>query len=419
MSVKQREWMKKDGSITKAWVVGYNDARGRWRTKQFDRKRDADDYHASVKTQVRKGLHVADNEAVTVEAACHIWLGKCEAEPVEYSTLRQYRGHVTNHIVPAVLHDGKIVLGRVLTTKLSRGVVAAFRDHLLKANSRATAKKVFTSFKSMLAEARRRELMAHNPCEAIEISERQRDQADQMATRVFMQPSDIKAFAAAATAIAAKKPTHLNRMMVVLCTVLPFTGLSASEFRGLYWENVDFANHSLRVRTRADERNKIGKLKAGMRYREIPMTPEVEQTLRAWREACPRDPATGQPGLVFPRKNGQIEAHNVFLDRGFHPIQLRAGIAVPRVAENGEMEVDEHGNVVMVGKYTGLHDFRHFFASWLIAHMKADPKRVQTYMGHGSIRITYDTYGHLFQMTNADHSAFAEAAKRVFADAAD
>jgi integrase len=419
MSIKEREWTNKDGSVTRVWVSGYNDANGKWKTKQFNKKKDAQAHQESVKTDVRKGIHIADSEGITIEQACRVWLDKSEAEAVEGSTLRQYKGHVNNHIVPAKLNDGKVILGKVLTTKLTKGLVASFRDQLLRENSRATAKKVFTSFRSVLAEARLRGSMAHDPAEKIEINERQRDHADQMVNRAFMQPSDIKAVIAAAREIGTEKPRHHNRMMVVLCKVLPFTGLSAGEFRGLYWENVDFVGHRILVRTRADEKNAIGKLKAGMRYREIPMTPEVEQALREWREICPRDPRTGELKLVFPRGNGRVEAHNVFLDRGFHPLQIRAGIVVPRLDDNGETLIDEAGNPVMVGKYIGLHDFRHFFASWLIKFMKADPKLVQTYMGHSTIRMTYDIYGHLFQMTNADHSAFAKAAEKVLAEAAD
>ena len=49
----------------------------------------------------------------------------------------------------------------------------------------------------------------------------------------------------------------------------------------------------------------------------------------------------------------------------------------------------------------GLHSLRHFYASWLI-NRKVDGgrempiKSVQTLLGHASITITADTYGHLF-----------------------
>jgi integrase len=52
-------------------------------------------------------------------------------------------------------------------------------------------------------------------------------------------------------------------------------------------------------------------------------------------------------------------------------------------------------------KYTGLHALRHFYASWCI-NAKADgglelsPKAAQGRLGHSTIMMTYDTYGHLF-----------------------
>jgi integrase len=59
--------------------------------------------------------------------------------------------------------------------------------------------------------------------------------------------------------------------------------------------------------------------------------------------------------------------------------------------------IDQHGKP----KYTGLHAFRHFYASWCI-NRRADgglelpAKIVQERLGHASITITMDRYGHLF-----------------------
>ena len=42
-----------------------------------------------------------------------------------------------------------------------------------------------------------------------------------------------------------------------------------------------------------------------------------------------------------------------------------------------------------------MHVFRHFYASWCIDR-NLPPKVVQERLGHSSITITYDRYGHLF-----------------------
>ena len=71
--------------------------------------------------------------------------------------------------------------------------------------------------------------------------------------------------------------------------------------------------------------------------------------------------------------------------RGLAPILIAAGLA------------DKAGKP----KYA-LHAFRHFFASWCINRrqdggLELPTKTVQERLGHASIVMTMDTYGHLFR----------------------
>ena len=83
------------------------------------------------------------------------------------------------------------------------------------------------------------------------------------------------------------------------------------------------------------------------------------------------------------------------------PAQVAAGV------------VDSEGKA----KYTGLHALRHFYASWCM-NRRADGglelplKVVQHRLGHASITITADTYGHLFPPS--DDGAELAAAERLF-----
>ena len=68
-------------------------------------------------------------------------------------------------------------------------------------------------------------------------------------------------------------------------------------------------------------------------------------------------------------------------------------------------------------KYTGLHALRHFYASWCINPVERGgqglpPKVVQELLGHSSIVITMDTYGHLFPR-NEDADQKLAAAERA------
>lgn len=58
-----------------------------------------------------------------------------------------------------------------------------------------------------------------------------------------------------------------------------------------------------------------------------------------------------------------------------------------------------------VGQPCRIHDLRHTHAAWLIAAGE-HPKTIQTRLGHSSIQVTMDRYGHLMEGLDdrtADH----------------
>ena len=72
----------------------------------------------------------------------------------------------------------------------------------------------------------------------------------------------------------------------------------------------------------------------------------------------------------------------------------------------------------MQPKYTGMHTLRHFFASWCINRkqdggLELPLKVVQERLGHSSVTMTADTYGHLFPRGD-DTAELAAAEKALF-----
>jgi integrase len=70
---------------------------------------------------------------------------------------------------------------------------------------------------------------------------------------------------------------------------------------------------------------------------------------------------------------------------GWRPVQVAAGV----VTKAGK------------AKYTGMHALRHFYASWCINRREDGGlglplKVVQHRLGHPTIQMTADVYGHLF-----------------------
>ena len=93
MSVRKRTWRNADGSQGEAWVTAYTDHEGKRRIRSFEKRREADAYHASVRTDLRSGIHVPDSQSATVAEAGRLWLEGCEAAALERSTLDYYRQH--------------------------------------------------------------------------------------------------------------------------------------------------------------------------------------------------------------------------------------------------------------------------------------------------------------------------------------
>jgi len=122
------------------------------------------------------------------------------------------------------------------------------------------------------------------------------------------------------------------------------------------------------------------------------LAPMAVNALRAWLSQCP----TSKDGLVFPADDGNVENHHDLL-AWFRQLQLANGMVV-------ESSTDATGNPVMIAKY-GLHALRHAAASLFIAHLGWTPKRVQTVLGHSSIQMTFDLYGHLFEDCERDREA--------------
>ncbi len=103
--------------------------------------------------------------------------------------------------------------------------------------------------------------------------------------------------------------------------------------------------------------------------------------------------------------------------RGWMPAQVAAGICTVAKDADDKVVLDGKGEPVREAKYTGLHAMRHFYASWCINRkaeggLELPPKVVQERIGHATLAMTMDTYGHLFP--RGDDRAELAAGERAF-----
>jgi integrase len=365
--------------------VNYTDQSGKRRQKSFDRQRDAHAFHASVSIDLRSGFHVPDSQSISVAEAGRLWLQSCETAALERATLDQYRQHLGHHIVP--------LIGAVKLAHLTVPAVRAFEDKLGLDRSPVMVRMVRAALGRLLADAQERGLVGQNVVRSLRKHRGSRDARADKRQRGRLKvgvdipsPDEIRAIIASLD----------TRWRPVLLTAI-FTGLRASELRGLRWANVDLDRGELHVRQRADRFNAIGRPKSEAGERTVPLLPMLITTLKAHRLACPKGPLD----LVFPNGRGNVETLWNIVDRGYQPAQVAAGV------------VDADGKA----KYPGLHALRHFYASWCINRrvdggLELPLKLVQDRLGHASITMTADRYGHLFP--RGDDRAELAAAEKAF-----
>jgi integrase len=383
MSVRKREWVNPRGEAREAWVVDYVDGSGQRRNKNFKRRRDAYDYAVRVGAEVRAGTHTPDSTSLTIAEAGQLWLQTRENAGLERTTLTSYREHLDLHIAPEI--------GDTKLSQLTVPMVRAFEDKLRKDRSPAMVRKAIGSLSMILSDAHERGLVAQNVVRGLRAkrSPGKQQRADKRQKGKLKPgtdiptPAEIRAFVA----------TLAGPWLPLFLTAI-FTGLRASELRGLRWSDVDLKRGEVHVRQRADRFCRIGALKSVSTERAVPLPPMLINVLREWKLACPK----GSLDLVFPNGNGNPESPSNVLQRGLHPMMIAAGLTTRK----GE------------AKYTGMHALRHFFASWCINRrvdggLELPLKVVQARMGHSTIAMTADVYGHLFP--RGDDSAELAAAE--------
>jgi integrase len=126
------------------------------------------------------------------------------------------------------------------------------------------------------------------------------------------------------------------------------------------------------------------------------LPPLLVNVLRTWKLACPK----GDLDLAFPSSRGGVEKLSNIVEDGLIPVGVAAGV----ITKTGK------------AKYSGLHALRHFHASWCINRkedggLELPLKLVSARLGHASIQITADRYGHLFP--SADDGAELAAAEQA------
>jgi integrase len=375
MSVRKRSWKTAKGEEKEAWIVDYTNQSGERHIETFEKKKEADARHDEVRQQVRHGTHISTK--LTIAQAGENWIAKAEKGvgregPLERATIKGYREMLDLHIAP--------LIGKMPIAKLDADVVNKFEGRLLEektakgtSRSKNTVKTVLRNLSMILADAGApRNAVRDRP----RYRKNGRHQKKLKIGRDIPTPKEV-------SSILSHAPARWRPLLVLAA----FTGLRASELRGLHWEDVDLKRNVITVSHRADRYNEIGSPKSRGSRRKVPFGPVVRNAL------APLHLAAGGKGIAFRATKGDIVEHSHLVKSSIIPAAIAAGVP----------------------QYTGLHCLRHFYASWCL-NRKEDGglgysfQQVKELMGHSSITITVDRYGHLFDNGDPNTLEAAETA---------
>ncbi len=156
-----------------------------------------------------------------------------------------------------------------------------------------------------------------------------------------------------------------------LVLIAALTGLRQGELFALRDRDVDLDAMTVQVKHGAYQ-GELVPAKTRASRRRVDLSTTAARVLR--HQLLARKP--NDLGLVFTSPRGELLNDDNFRHRVFRPAVRRT-------------------------KFTGLrfHDLRHTYAALMVA-AGAHPKYLQAQMGHSSIRVTLDLYGHLFPDAN-------------------
>ena len=238
----------------------------------------------------------------------------------------------------------------------------------------ASVRKVMTVLSAVMSEAVERGIIHANPCSRL----RGLPTIERRSDLCILTAEQIEALASAV-------PPRDRTM--ILCSA--YTGLRAGESVALRRRDVDLANGRIQV-----ERALKGWVDGEAVYGPPKNSKRRSVTLPLFLQELLTEHLTAEDSpdaLVFPaaggggrggarRGAGAPQRHSLWVRRVFRP------------AVKAALPPELHG--------LRFHDLRHSAASMLIAG-GANPKQIAERMGHGSVAITFDVYGHLLEKHDA------------------
>ncbi len=346
-----------------AWVYSPRD--GRKLRRAFANFAEARSWRADAKRQIDQGSLRAPTQQTLRDAAA-AWLAGAETGEVRNrsgdrykpSTLRGYRRALEDRVLPLI---GGEKLSAITTSDLQL-LVDRWQAEGLPAS---TLRNIVKPLQAIYRRAKSRGGLPVNPTRDLELP------APRPRRVEIVSPETAEELLAALPA----------KDRAVWATAL-YAGLRYGELRALRWGAVDVAGGTIEVRESWDA--KAGRIEPKTRTsrRRVPMPAALRELILDRRL---EDATADADSLVFGR--GKEEP--------FHAATLyrRADAAWKAAGLTDRLR---------------LHQARHTYASFMIA-AGVNAKALSQFMGHSSIKVTFDLYGHLMPGSEREAAGMLDA----------
>lgn len=361
---------------------------GKQRWKTFTKKREAEDFLDHYSTDVRDGTYREIKKA-TFDEYASLWR-QTHLIPQNFkpSTYNSYCCILDRHLKPELGHYPMTAIGaqeiNTLIARLLKGDMTAEKPK--KPVSKKTVRNVLNLLSEILNNARSEGYLKFSPMTDIERPKIEKEKKGRA-----LRPDEIQSILKYCNG-------HLRQMFL---TAL-LTGMRRGELFGLWWEDVDWTNNVIRIQRALywqDGKNHPKSPganpwiyvapKSAKSAREVDLSP----TLR--KELIELYMKSAKSGLVFGTAKGTPYRPANITRRSF------------RKALSDAEEERAKKKLPAIGPVR-WHDLRHTFGSMKIEQGE-NIYYVQRQMGHSSIQVTIDIYGHLLETRKPEAAAKTDA----------
>ncbi len=304
------------------------------------------------------------------------WIaGRALSRDIRQSTSKMYRSRCRVWLNPHVLPDGR-VLGDLPINVITREMIgSAIRAIKEAGRSLTVVKQVVNPLRSFYADLIETKVLV-GPSPALDL----RHFIGQMPERISARPKYFTP-KEGAVLVAAVRSLYPRWHAFVLTGLLG--GLRWGESAGLMRSDIDWERARVHVQRTASAGGTLEPPKNG-KSRHVKLSAELLRALRAQvetvaLEAGVKEWTPEEKQLIFPNTKGRVASYKHFVEDVWQPLLRKAGLP-----------------------YRKYHSVRHSYATWMLEG-GADLRYVQKMLGHASIKMTSDVYGHIASETHEHH----------------